>query len=241
MKFFLKMNFFNKKKIIITIDGASSMGKSSLAKKLAQKLKYNYIDSGAMYRAVTLLAIQKNIFNINHYNKKEIIFELLSEIKSLYFKYNINTGNKDIILNGENVEQEIRTMIVSEKVSFISLIPEIRKKLLSIQRKIGKNGGLVVDGRDIGSVVFPNANLKIFLKASLKRRVYRRYKELIKIQKNISYKKVYKNIIKRDFLDINRINSPLIKPKDAIEIDNTNISFEKQLENIYLLALNKIN
>lgn len=236
------MNFFNKKdKIIITIDGCSSMGKTSLAKALANKLKYNYIDSGAMYRAVTLLAIQKNIFNINNYYKKDKIFELLSDIKSLNFNLNKNTGNKDIILNGENVEKEIRTMIVSEKVSLISSIPEIRKKLLHIQRKIGSIGGVVIDGRDIGSVVFPNAKLKIFLKASLRIRVYRRYKELIKVQQNISYKKVYKNIIKRDFLDINRINSPLIKPKDAVEIDNTNIKFETQLHNIYLLALNKIN
>lgn len=237
------MNLFNKtNKIIITIDGCSSMGKSSLARELAKKLKYNYIDSGAMYRAVTLLAIEKNIFNINFYKKKDKIFELLSNIKSLNFNFNKNTENKDIILNGENVEKEIRTMIVSEKVSLISSIPEIRNRLLSIQREIcGNIGGVVIDGRDIGSVVFPNAKLKIFLKASLRIRVDRRYKELIKYQKNISYKKVYNNIIKRDFLDINRVNSPLIKPKDAIEIDNTNINFKNQLENIYLLALNKIN
>lgn len=212
------------------------MGKSSLAKGLANKLKYNYIDTGALYRAVTLLAIQKNIFPIN----KNKIYKLLSYIKNLNFRFNTNTGNNDIILNGENVEQQIRTMRVSEKVSFIASIPEIRKKLFYLQRNIGQSGGVVIDGRDIGSVVFPNAELKFFLKASLKIRVARRYQQLSKYKKNLSYKQVYNNIIIRDFLDIHRINSPLIKPKDAIEIDNTNISFAKQLENLYVLVINKM-
>lgn len=234
------MTFFhlnNKNKMIITIDGGSAIGKSSLAKALAQKLKYNYFDSGALYRAVTLLAIKNKIIPINNYNK---IYRLLSTIKNLHIELNHNTGNYDIFLNGENIDQQIRNIRVSNNVSFIARIPEIRKKLLYIQRKIGELGGIVIDGRDLGSIVFPTAELKIFLTASLTIRVIRRYKELMKCQKNISYQTVYNNIIIRDSLDYNREYCPLIKPKDAIEIDNTNISFEQQLQNIYLLALNKI-
>lgn len=233
-----------KKKIIITIDGYSSIGKSSLARALAIKLGYKYIDSGAMYRAITFIAI-KNCINIenllykNNYNIK--ILELLSNI-NLKFKINNYTGYEDILLNGKNIEKYIRSMNVSDKVSLISQIPQVRKKLLLLQQKMGKNKGIVMDGRDVGSTVFPNACLKIFLNASLRVRVLRRYKQLLQEEKNnITYDKVYYNIIKRDFFDKNRLLSPIVKPYDAIEIDNTYLSFEKQLNKIYILAIQKIS
>lgn len=231
----------NEKKIIITIDGYSSIGKTSLARALAIKLGYKYIDSGAMYRAITLLAIRKN-FNIEKllYNNIKIS-ELLSNI-DIKFQTNSYNGYKDILLNGENIEKYIRKMDISDKVSLIATIPKVRKKLLHLQQEMGKNKGIVMDGRDIGSTVFPNASLKIFLNASLRIRAYRRYKELLKYEKkNVTYNNVYNNIIKRDFFDKNRLLSPIIKPYGAIEIDNTFLSFEKQLNKVYILAIKKIN
>ncbi|XOD67308.1 MAG: (d)CMP kinase [Flavobacteriales bacterium Tduv] len=223
--------------MIITIDGYSSTGKSTLAQTLAKKLGYNYIDSGEMYRAVTLLALRERLFDTNPWDQKKLI-DLLPNI-NLSFHTNKNTGAKHILLNGENIETQIRIIAVSEKVSLTSGIPEVRKKLLHLQQTMGKDKDLVMDGRDIGSVVFPDAELKIFLTASLDIRADRRYKELIEKGQKTTYEKVLNNLVERDYIDTSRANAPLIKPSDAIEIDNTHLYAEVQLDYVYRLALEK--
>lgn len=224
--------------VIITIDGYSSTGKSTLAQELAKKLGYSYIDSGSMYRAITFFALHEHIFDTNPWDRKKLL-NLLPTI-DLCFKIDKNTGNKYILLNGENINTHIRTITISEKVGLIAKVPEIRKKLLYIQQTISQNKNIVIDGRDIGSVVFPNAILKIFLTASLNIRANRRYKDFIKKGEKITYKKVVNDLIKRDYIDSSRYISPLIKPIDAISIDNTYLSFKNQLNIIYKLALYKI-
>ena len=220
------------KKITIAVDGHSSCGKSTLAKDIAKKMGYLYIDSGAMYRAITLFAIRKNL---NENTFQEII-PLLNEINLSFQK--TNNGSSSIYLNGENVEDEIRRKPVANAVSRIAKIKEVRKKLVIEQRKFGKNGGIVMDGRDIGSVVFPNAELKLFITADVDIRTNRRYLEMIQKGVSLSKEEVKKNLVERDHIDSTREESPLVKVKDAVEINNSNLSKKEQL-NLVLKIIEK--
>ncbi len=228
-----------KRDIIIAIDGHSSTGKSTLAKDLAKALGYVYIDTGAMYRAVTYYALQHGLISNNHIDKERLIREL--DNIQIDFKYNPVKGFAEVYLNGQNIEKEIRQMQVSNFVSQIAAIPEVREKLVAQQRKIGKNKGIVMDGRDIGSVVFPGAELKIFMTASPEVRAKRRYLELLDKGEDVSYNDVLTNVLKRDKIDSERSASPLIKTKDAIEIDNSHLTREAQLDMVLDLAKKRIN
>ncbi|WP_185863218.1 (d)CMP kinase [Blattabacterium cuenoti] len=223
----------NNRKIVITIDGYSSSGKSTLAKAISKKLQYNYVDSGAMYRSVTLFAIRKKVFNSDLWNVQNFT-SLLKEI-NLKFKWNKKYNRTDIFLNKENIQSKIRSEKVATKVSLIAQLPEVRKKLTLIQRNIGKNRGIVIDGRDAGNYVFPKSELKIFMKGSIEIRTYRRYQDLKKRGYEVSYEEVKKNLIYRDIMDTSRNISPLKKPVDSIEIDNTFLSIEEQLNFIFQL------
>lgn len=222
-------------KITIAIDGYSSCGKSTLAKALAKEFSYIFIDTGAMYRAVTLFCFQKQLVDIN-FIEEEKIKVILPEI-DIHFEFNHESKKLEILLNGTNVEKDIRTMQISRLVSKIAAIKEVREKLVSEQRKIGKNGGVVMDGRDIGSVVFPNAELKLFLTADPLVRANRRFLELN--DPMISIDEVLKNLQERDYLDSNRKESPLTQTEDAIVIDNSNLSQNEQLELAKKLVLEK--
>ncbi|MDD3723223.1 MAG: (d)CMP kinase [Lutibacter sp.] len=223
------------KKITIAIDGFSSTGKSTIAKELAAKLKYVYVDSGAMYRAVTLYAIQRNLISEDKFFKKELIKEL-KQIQ-LVFKFNSALGFAEIYLNGVNVETEIRNMKVSRLVSKVAEVPEIRKKLVEQQQKMGKYKGVVMDGRDIGTVVFPDAELKIFMTASAEKRAKRRFDEFMERGEQVTFEETLKNVEYRDYIDTTRKDSPLVKAKDAIEIDNSTLTKAEQFEKVYKLAL----
>lgn len=227
------------KKITIAIDGFSSTGKSTVAKQLAQKLHYVYVDTGAMYRAVTLFAIENNLISQQKFDKISLL-ENLNNVK-LEFVYNENLGYSEIFLNNKNVDKEIRTLKVSNFVSTIAKVPEIRKKLVEQQQLYGVNKGVVMDGRDIGTVVFPNAELKIFMTASPEIRAKRRYNELVMNGENVSYYDIFENVVQRDTIDTTRKDSPLVKAKDAVEIDNSNLSQKEQFEIILKLAKEKIN
>ena len=211
--------------IIITIDGFSSCGKSTLAKQLARKLNYTYIDSGAMYRAITLYFLRNNV---NWSNKNEILSAL--DNISLEFLSNIHTGNTEIYLNNENVEYIIRDLVVAEKVSEIAALPEVRSFAVSAQQKIGAKKRIVMDGRDIGTTVFPDAEVKIFMVADEAVRVERRFAEMFDKNPNITLEEVRNNIAMRDYIDANRKVSPLTKAEDAIELDNTNLTPKEQLD-----------
>ncbi len=226
------------KKIIIAIDGYSSTGKSTVAKQLADYLGYIYVDTGAMYRAVTLYAMQKGYISENHFDKQKLI-EDLDKIE-ITFKKNPKTNKNDIYLNGKNVEKQIRTLAVSKFVSPIATISEVRKKLVEQQKKMGAQKGLVMDGRDIGTVVFPDAELKIFMTASPETRAQRRFKELIERGDDVSYSQILKNVQERDLIDTTREDSPLVKAKDAIEVDNSNLNLEDQFNIILQLAKDRI-
>ncbi len=225
---------------IITIDGTSSTGKSTIAKRIAKKLGYVYIDSGAMYRALTYYCIQNNIIS-KHFFKKDLLINNLPLIKIDFIK-NPLSNNLEVNLNGDFIENKIRTLEVSDLVSELAKIDDVREYMVRIQHSLGNKKGVVMDGRDIGTVVFPNAEYKFFLKASSKLRAKRRYDELILKNKEISFNEVYKNIVSRDKLDINRSNSPLKKASDAILIDtetlNLNQVESKILEYINLPNLN---
>lgn len=226
-------------KLIIAIDGFSSTGKSTLAKQLARKLKYVYVDTGAMYRAVTLFAMQQNFINENKFDVNSLK-ENLDKIK-IHFVYNNDKGFAEVYLNDVNVESEIRTMNVSQLVSQVSTISEVREKLVQQQQEMGKNKGIVMDGRDIGTVVFPNADIKFFMTASADKRAFRRYKELIdRGDEDVTYERVLKNVESRDYIDSTREHSPLKKAKDAIEIDNSDMGLEEQFERVYNLILRYI-
>jgi cytidylate kinase len=212
-------------KIIITIDGFSSCGKSTLAKQLARKLNYTYIDSGAMYRAITLYFLRNNI-DLN--NEKEIR-DALKNI-SLEFGVNAGTGNSEIYLNGENVEYIIRDIVVAEKVSDVAALKDVRTFAVTAQQKMGAKKGIVMDGRDIGTTVFPDAEVKIFMMADEAVRVERRYAEMFDKNPNISLDEIKSNIAMRDYIDSNRKVSPLRKAEDAIELDNTNLTEKEQLD-----------
>ncbi len=215
-----------KNDIIIAIDGFASCGKSTLAKKLAKTLGYTYIDTGAMYRAVTLFALENKI--ITGTLDKQKLIDSLGKI-NIEFKYNPQTGANETYLNGRNVEKIIRMdKNVADWVSPVAEIPEVRKHLVFIQQQMGKNKRIVMDGRDIGTVVFPGAELKLFLTASPEERARRRYKELTAKGSNITFEEVRQNVIQRDKIDSTREASPLKPAKDAIIIDNTNIGIDEQ-------------
>jgi CMP/dCMP kinase len=216
------------KKIVIAIDGFSSCGKSTFAKAIAEKLDYIYIDSGAMYRAITLFCLRNGLIR-NQETDKEKLLLLLSQI-NIRFILNPHTHKYETWLNGENVEEEIRGFEVSENVSGISQIKEVRHKLVTLQQEIGKSGGIVMDGRDIGTVVFPKAEIKLFMTASVEVRAERRYKELTDKQMSISLEDIKSNIEKRDYLDQNREESPLRKASDAILLDNSFMTPAQQMD-----------
>ncbi|TPD70708.1 (d)CMP kinase [Flavobacterium microcysteis] len=218
------------KKITIAIDGFSSTGKSTLAKQLAKHLGYIYVDTGAMYRAVTLYAMQHDFISDTQFDKKALI-DKLPKI-SLQFLFNPDLGYAEIFLNEKNVETEIRTLEVSNFVSRIAEISEVRAKLVEQQQNMGKNKGIVMDGRDIGTVVFTDAELKLFMTASPETRAQRRYEELIQKGQDVTYEEVLKNVQERDYIDTHREDSPLVKADDAIEIDNSHLSIQEQFDKV---------
>ncbi|WP_461533184.1 (d)CMP kinase [Sinomicrobium sp.] len=219
------------KKIIIAIDGYSSTGKSTIAKRLAKALGYVYVDTGAMYRAVTLFAIENNMFTSEGVDRENLL-QNLDKI-SIRFAKKRGSDDTETLLNGNNVEDKIRSMEVSNRVSNIAAIPEVRKKLVEEQRRMGEDRGIVMDGRDIGTVVFPDAELKLFMTATPEIRATRRYKELLGKGKQVTYEEVLKNVSQRDYIDSNRTDSPLVKAEDAIELDNTDMGKDEQFERIY--------
>jgi cytidylate kinase len=220
------------KKIVITIDGWSSCGKSTLAKQMAKELGYVYIDSGAMYRAITL-------YFLRHHTDWSDTAEVNEALKNtvLEFHHNEKSAQSEIFLNGENVEYLIRDLVIAEKVSEVAAIKEVRCFAVAEQQKMGKKKGIVMDGRDIGTTVFPNAALKIFMTADIAVRVERRFKEMYEKNPNITIEEVKNNLEMRDYIDSNRAVSPLRKADDAVIIDNTNITMEQQL--VYALNLLK--
>lgn len=222
------------KKITIAIDGFSSTGKSTLAKQLAKNLGYIYVDTGAMYRAVTLYAMEQNYISENVFTPQKLIADL-SKIK-LSFLFNETLGFAEMFLNGRNVEQKIRTIEVSTYVSKVAAISEVRKKLVGAQQEMGKNKGVVMDGRDIGTVVFPNAEMKLFMVASAEKRAERRYKELTDRGDVVSYEAILQNVIERDQLDTTRKDSPLKKAPDAIEFDNSEMGLKTQFKEVLNLV-----
>jgi cytidylate kinase len=222
------------KKITIAIDGFSSTGKSTLAKQLAKYLGYIYVDTGAMYRAVTFYAMEHDIISENYFDKKSLI-EKLPKI-SLQFLFNPDLGFAEIYLNEKNVETEIRTLAVSNFVSKIAEISEVRAKLVEQQQQMGKNKGIVMDGRDIGTVVFTDAELKLFMTASPETRAKRRYDELIEKGQEVTYEEVLKNVQERDYIDTHREDSPLTKAADAIGIDNSHLSIQEQFDKVLELV-----
>jgi len=226
------------KKITIAVDGFSSTGKSTLARQLASALNYVYVDSGAMYRAVTLFAIQNNMIVQEEIDTGKLV-QALPEIK-IEFKKNESGSGSHIFLNDQDVENQIRNLHVSKYVSAVDKIPEERAKLVKQQQEMGKKQGVVMDGRDIGTVVFPDAELKIFMTASVEVRAQRRYDELIETGEKAGFEEVLKNIEERDFLDTTREDSPLIKAEDAVEIDNSELTVEEQFNIVLELAGNRI-
>jgi cytidylate kinase len=213
------------KLIIITIDGWSSCGKSTLAKQLAKKLGYLYVDSGAMYRAITLYFLRNHI---DWTDKKEVKNALKSI--NLEFVFNSKREESEMFLNGENVEYVIRDLVIAEKVSDVASIKEVREFAVAQQKKMGAKKGIIMDGRDIGTVVFPKAELKIFMTADNSVRVQRRFKELYEKNPNITIEEVKNNLEMRDYIDSHRVESPLKKAKDALLLDNTDLTENQQLQ-----------
>lgn len=219
------------KKIIITIDGWSSCGKSTVAKQLAKALGYVYVDSGAMYRAITLYFLRNHI----DWTNKKAVEKALRNI-SLEFSYNEHSERSEIYLNSENVEYVIRDLVVAEKVSEIAAIKEVREFAVAQQQKMGEKRGIVMDGRDIGTVVFPDAELKIFMTADNAVRVERRFQELYEKNPNITLEEVKNNLELRDYIDSHREISPLRKADDAIVLDNTNLTPKEQFQKALKMA-----
>lgn len=213
--------------IQIAVDGFSSCGKSTLARELARKLGFVYIDSGAMYRAVTLFAIRNNFILGDEVN----ISMLLCRLDDVLIHFELDENNSPLtFLNGENVEDEIRLISVSSKVSFISAVAEVRQRMVLLQREMSENKSVVMDGRDIGTVVFPNAKLKIFVTAGIEIRTKRRFDELASKNQNVDFETIKRNLAERDFIDQNRADSPLKMADDAVLIDNSLLTREQQLK-----------
>lgn len=227
------------KKITIAIDGFSSTGKSTVAKQLANELGYVYVDTGAMYRAVTLFALQNALITDSYFDKEGLIEELPKV--NLKFIFDQDLGYAAIYLNGENVEEEIRRMEVSRFVSKVAAVSEVREKLVHQQQIMGEEKGIVMDGRDIGTVVFPKAELKLFMTATSAERAKRRFVELQEKGDKVTYEEVLTNVEERDHLDTTRKDSPLVKAKDAIEIDNSSLTLVEQFDKILELAMKKID
>lgn len=227
------------KKITIAIDGYSSCGKSTLAKALAEKLGYIFIDSGAMYRAVALYAHQNKWISPTYFDQEALI-ENLKNIQ-LHFELNPSTQKPEIYLNNQNVAVEIREITVSSLVSTVASIKQVREKLVAEQREMGKKGGVVMDGRDIGSVVFPQAELKLFVTAQPAIRAQRRFLELQATDPNITLEEIEKNLTERDEMDSSRTESPLIQTDDAVLLDNSDMSTEEQLDVAYGLVLERLD
>lgn len=221
-------------KITIAIDGYSSTGKSTIAKQLASTFGYVYVDSGAMYRAMTLFAMNEGFVSPDHLNREDLIGHL--DKADVAFTFNPELGYAEIYLNGKNVESQIRTLEVSNLVSVVAAISEIRRKMVAIQQEIGRNKGVVMDGRDIGTVVFTDAELKLFMTSSAETRAQRRYDELIGKGHEVSYDEVLQNVLNRDQIDTTRADSPLVKAEDAIEIDNSNLTKEQQFDKVLKLT-----
>lgn len=224
------------KKITIAIDGFSSTGKSTLAKQIAKQLGYVYVDTGAMYRAVSLFAMQNGYINPESFDKQSLVNSL--PFIKLHFQFNSNLGFAEMYLNDVNVENEIRTIEVSGFVSKVAEVSQVRAKLVEQQQQMGKDKGIVMDGRDIGTVVFPNAELKIFMTASPQTRAQRRFDELQQKGQDVSYEAVLANVMERDHIDTHRDDSPLRKADDAIEIDNSNLTREQQFDQVLALVIN---
>ena len=214
--------------MFICIEGNIGSGKSTLAKQLAKHLGYVYVDTGAMYRAVTFFAMQNGYINADFFDKESLINSL--PFIKLQFKFNFDLGFAEMYLNDVNVETEIRTIEVSSFVSKVAEVSEVRAKLVEQQKEMGKDKGIVMDGRDIGTVVFPDAELKIFMTASATTRAQRRFDELQQKGDDVSYEAVLKNVEERDYIDTHRVDSPLVKAHDAIEIDNSYLNREEQFQ-----------
>jgi CMP/dCMP kinase len=222
-------------KIIIAVDGYSACGKSTTAKAVAKELEYSYIDTGAMYRAVTLYFAEKYI---EHTNPKAVA-KALEEI-NISFVFNPKEQTNETYLNGLNVEKEIRKMYISDMVSQVSAIAEVRREMVTLQQKMGRKGGVVMDGRDIGTTVFPNAELKIFVSADINVRSLRRQQELFEKKQLIDFDDVVKNLVMRDEIDSNRKESPLRRADDAVDLDTTYLTIEEQVDFVIHLASSKI-
>lgn len=226
------------KKITIAIDGFSSTGKSTLAKQLAQHLKYVYVDSGAMYRAVALYALQNKLIIGTDLKTSQLVKEL--PFVKVTFVYNEILKTSEVYLNDENVNDAVRTMEVSNAVSIVAAVAEVRQQLVKLQQQMGSQKGIVMDGRDIGTVVFTDAELKLFMTASSNTRAKRRFDELAATDSKVSFQAVLDNINSRDHLDSTRQDSPLYKAKDAIEIDNSNLSKKEQFDQVMSLVNTKL-
>ena len=224
-----------KKQITIAIDGYSACGKSTLARDLAKKLSFIFIDSGAMYRGVALYCLKNNLFDQN-YNPKEV--EVIQALKKINLSFQLINNENCLLLNSENVETEIRSAEVAAVVSKVATIKEVRMKLVYEQQKMGANGGIVMEGRDIGSVVFPNAELKLFITASQEIRVQRRYLELKSKGIEAKIETISSNLAERDLMDSSRKESPLIQVEDAIVMDNSKLTREEQLDSVLNLVRN---
>lgn len=226
------------RKITIAVDGFSSTGKSTVAKQLADYLGYLYVDSGAMYRAVALYAMENELISKQHFDKEKLINSL--PLIDVHFEKREDWDKSHIFLNGRDIDNEIRNLHVSEFVSPIATIPEVRAKLVVYQQELGKKKAVVMDGRDIGTVVFPDAELKIFMNASANERAKRRYKELLEKGEDVKFEDVLRNLEDRDLIDTTRKDSPLRKADDAIEINNSEISIEEQFNLVLQLAKERI-
>ena len=227
------------KKITIAIDGFSSTGKSTLAKQLANQLGYAYVDTGAMYRAVTYFAMKSGWVSEDNLNTSAII-ENLQGI-NLEFRFSEQLGFAEMYLNNVNIENEIRTIEVSRCVSKIAEISEVRTMLVKQQQQMGNNKAVVMDGRDIGTVVFPDAELKLFMTASAETRAQRRFDELIEKGQMVTFDEVLQNVQERDYIDTHRDDSPLVKANDAVEIDNSSMSKEEQFNLVMIMVTEKLN
>ena len=222
------------KKITIAIDGFSSTGKSTLAKQLATHLGYIYVDSGAMYRAVTLYAMQEKFIRKDYFDSEGLVSNLDNIVMDLRFDPDL--GFSEMFLNGQNVERQIRTIEVSSFVSLVAEISEVRQKLVTQQKHLGKGKGVVMDGRDIGTVVFPDAELKIFMTASPETRARRRFDELSEKGDNTTFEAVLENVQQRDYIDTHRHDSPLVMASDAVEVDNSNLNRAQQFSTVLALV-----